>query len=102
MSEEKNMTQEYEADFIRGFEAGYDLSLWEPDIARALGEIKTDTPYLEGIRQGYAEFDKEQKDKETLPDFLRSERLETRFNNKEKNLEQEQDKDKDKGRELEI
>lgn len=93
MSQEKNMAQnEYEADYIRGFEAGYDLSMWEPDIARALGEIKADTPYLEGIRQGYAEFDKEQRTKEILPDFLKPDRLETKLKNKEKDLEQDKEK----------
>ncbi|PZU88638.1 MAG: hypothetical protein DI529_05420 [Chryseobacterium sp.] len=99
MSEQQNMTQEeYEANYKRGFEAGYDLSLWEPNLAKLLGEIKTGTPYLEGIRRGNAEFDKEQKYKEALPDFLRSERLETRFNDKETYLEQ----DKNKGRDLGI
>ncbi|MPS73295.1 MAG: hypothetical protein E2590_09125 [Chryseobacterium sp.] len=99
MSVENTMTQdEYEADYIRGFEAGYDLSMWEPDIAKALGDINADTPYMEGVRNGNAEFDKEQKDKEMLPDFLQSDRLKTKLNNEEKNLEQ----DKDKGKELEI
>ncbi|MBN8623673.1 MAG: hypothetical protein J0L47_11200 [Flavobacteriales bacterium] len=99
MSVENTMTQnEYEADYIRGFEAGYDLSMWEPDIARVLEQIKADTPYIEGVRNGNAEFEKEQKDKEMLPDFLQSDRLKTKLNNEEKNLEQ----DKDKGKELEI
>lgn len=99
MSAENNVTQdEYESDYIRGFEAGYDLSMWEPDIAKVLEQIKADTPYMEGVRNGNAEFDKEQKNKEMLPDFLQSDRLETKLNNKEKNIEQ----DKDKGYELGI
>ncbi|WP_428068178.1 hypothetical protein [Chryseobacterium gambrini] len=95
MSNEQNITQDqYESDYIRGFEDGYDLSLWEPDIAKMLSQIKSDTPYMEGIRNANIEFDKELAGKETLPDFLRTDRLETMLNNRE----QEQDK----GRELEI
>ena len=43
-------------DYITGFNDGYILSKYAPDLAEQLAKIKSNHPRMEGLRDGKAEF----------------------------------------------
>ena len=100
--EEHIQTQEEKDDVLlqKGQEDGFDLAKWQPDIAKHLIQIESDLPYLEGIKSGYAEFEKQlSRDRDGL--HLRPSNAidrtvyENPFKETAKEKEQEQDKTPD-------
>jgi hypothetical protein len=60
MEEHIQTQEEKDAALLqKGQEDGFDLAQWQPDIAKHLINIESELPYLEGIRSGYAEFEKQ-------------------------------------------
>lgn len=100
--QEIDKTDQHKADqsaYELGKMNGKDFSGLTPRFIEELMKIKSDAPILEGIRQGYADYLKEQKDLEhsRLPDWLQPDRLTRVFNDKAPHP----DRDKDKGNEPE-
>lgn len=77
-------------DYITGFNDGYILSKYAPDLAEQLAKIKSDHPRMEGLRDGKAEFVNE---KSHYPDWLKRD-----FS---KGISGQENKDKNKDKELE-
>ncbi|WP_428068182.1 hypothetical protein [Chryseobacterium gambrini] len=97
--EGNNKDKADQAAYELGKRTGKDFSNLTPSFIKELMSIKSDAPILEGIRQGYADYIKEQKEIDTsrLPDWMQSGRLEKAFNEKS----QYPDREKDKGNEPE-
>ncbi|MBN8623675.1 MAG: hypothetical protein J0L47_11210 [Flavobacteriales bacterium] len=83
-------------DYKLGKDKAHYLSGLEPTFIKKLMEIDSKDPILEGIRNGYADYIKEQN-KDRLPDWLEPDRLKNAFNNRAPHP----DRDKDRGNEPE-
>lgn len=85
-------------DYKLGKDKTHYLYNLEPDFIQKLMAIKSNDPILEGIRQGYADVIKEQKelDHSRLPDWLQPDRLKTAFNDKTPHPEKDKDREPEK------
>ena len=97
--EEHTQTQEEKdaALLQKGQEDGFDLAQWQPEIAKHLINIESELPYLEGIRSGYAEFEKQlSRDRDGLhlrpSNEIDRAAYENPFKDTQKELQPEQDK----------
>lgn len=106
MNESKEKPTQEEALYQKGQEDGYDLAKWAPDIAKDLSQIKSDAPYLVGLRSGSTEYELD-KNKALYKDgfHLRPPNVESTKEDRNKNpfrdkiRQQDQDKNKEESKE---
>lgn len=94
--EDKTQENEYDADYLKGFEAGYDLAMWAPEIAKELPNIKSNAPYIDGLKDGNAVFLKAaERSNEQQPKWLQRDYLSMKLGNNPKLNEQDKGKEND-------
>lgn len=47
---------EYNDNYLKGFNNGYILSKYSPELAEKLSQVKSESPRMEGFRDGRTEF----------------------------------------------
>ncbi|MBA4853461.1 hypothetical protein [Emticicia sp. BO119] len=57
-------------DYLKGFNAGYIIAQYEPELAEKLSKIEAVSPRIVGMQQGREQFIKEHL-KEKLPNWLK-------------------------------
>lgn len=100
MPDNKKPESRNESEYSYSKDKARYLSDLEPTFLKMIAEAKSmDDPVFDGIRQGYADYLKEQKDLDNsrLPDWLQRDRLTKAFNDKTRQPEP----DKNKGNEPE-
>lgn len=63
-------TTQIDPDFLKGFNDGYLIAQYEPDLAEKLSKIEAVSLRIVGMQQGREQFLKEQL-KEKLPNWLK-------------------------------
>lgn len=63
-------TTQIDPDYLKGFNDGYVIAQYEPELAEKLSTIKAVSPRIVGMQQGREQFLKE-KLKEKLPNWLK-------------------------------
>lgn len=79
-------------DFIKGFNDGYIIAQYEPELAEKLSKIEAVSPRIVGMQQGRQQFIKEQL-KNKLPNWLKDNS--THAKNKQPSKDQNKDIEKD-------
>lgn len=86
----------------RAFTIGHFFAQFEPDFMKELAKVDSKAPVMESLRAGKAQFELEQKAKETehLPQWLQKDRVTKAFNKEvetpNKNLQKDRDKEHDR------
>ena len=65
-----------EADYQKGFNDGYILTQHEPELSAELSKIETETPRIEGMKDGRKQFALDLT-REYRPKWLREDRFKT-------------------------
>lgn len=103
--------KKYETDYEKGYNSGYTIAKYTPDLADKLAKTEMNVAYIEGFIDGQDmyELDRQYLDKpvssdKDLPYWLQSDRLTQDFNEagKDKDKDAELDTKNDKDQEPEI
>lgn len=63
-------TNNIDPDYLKGFNDGYIIAQYEPELAEKLSKVEAVSPRIIGMQQGREQFIKEQL-KEKLPNWLK-------------------------------
>ncbi|MFD2520389.1 hypothetical protein [Emticicia soli] len=85
-------TTQIDPDFLKGFNDGYIIAQYEPELAEKLSKIEAVSPRIVGIQQGREQLLKEQL-KTKLPNWLKDNS--TRDKSKQLSKDQNRDIEKD-------
>lgn len=85
-------TTQIDPDFLKGFNDGYLIAQYEPNLAEKLSKIEAVTPRIVGMQQGREQFIKEQL-KDKLPNWLKDNPTPERTNNPSKDQNKQIDKE---------
>ncbi|MGA0556801.1 hypothetical protein ACO2Q8_09135 [Larkinella sp. VNQ87] len=83
-----------EPDYLKGFNEGYTMAQYQPELAEKLAHIETDFIRAVAFRDGYQQYHKE-KTRERLPSWLKEDRFskDTPSPDKDKTRDIEPEKD---------
>lgn len=84
-------TTQIDPDFLKGFNDGYIIAQYEPELAEKLSKIEAVSPRIVGMQQGREQFLKEQL-KTKLPNWLKD----NSTHDKSKQLSKDQNRDIEK------
>jgi hypothetical protein len=85
--DEQNNT-EPEPEYVRGFNEGYTIAQYNPELAEKLSNIDSDFIRLAGFKDGRKQYQIEQV-RDRLPNWLKNDR----FNKEQKTPDRSKDKD---------
>lgn len=85
-------TNKIDPDYLKGFNDGYIIAQYEPELAEKLSTIKAISPRIVGLQQGREQFLKEQL-KEKLPNWLKDNPRPDRTNTPSKDQNKQIDKE---------
>lgn len=74
----------------------YNVASINPSLVKAMASVESNAPVMQAIREGKETFDREQRMREPMPDWLKPDQVKTHFN--EKSFEHGKDKDEDRER----
>lgn len=86
--------EKVEPDYLKGFNEGYTMAQFEPELAQKLAGIETDYTRAVAFREGYAQFNKD-KTRERLPSWLKGDRSTKDYSSPDKNKERDIEPEKD-------
>ncbi|MBA4853749.1 hypothetical protein [Emticicia sp. BO119] len=85
-------TTQIDPDFLKGFNDGYLIAQYEPELAEKLSKIEAVSPRIVGMQQGREQFIKEQL-KDKLPNWLKDNPIPDRTNTLSKDQNKQIDKE---------
>ncbi|RYU92684.1 hypothetical protein [Emticicia agri] len=85
-------TNKIDPDYLKGFNDGYIIAQYEPELSEKLSKIEAVSPRILGMQQGREQFIKEQL-KEKLPNWLKDKPTPDRTNNPSKDQNKQIDKE---------
>lgn len=85
-------TNKIDPDYLKGFNDGYIIARYEPELAEKLSKIEAVSPRIVGMQQGRQQFIKEQL-KVKLPNWLKDNPTPERTNTPSKDQNKQIDKE---------
>lgn len=85
-------TTQIDPDFLKGFNDGYLIAQYEPELSEKLSKVEAVSPRIVGMQQGREQFIKEQL-KEKLPNWLKDNPTSDRANTPAKDQNKQIDKE---------
>jgi hypothetical protein len=85
-------TNKIDPDYLKGFNDGYIIAQYEPELAEKLSKIEAVSPRIVGMQQGREQFIKEQL-RTKLPDWLKDNTTPDRTNTPFKDQNKQPDKE---------
>lgn len=85
-------TNKIDPDYLKGFNDGYIIAQYEPELAEKLSKIEAVSPRIIGMQQGREQFIKEQL-KTKLPNWLKDNPTLDRTNTPSKDQNKQIDKE---------
>ena len=88
----KETEEKVDKNYLEGFNNGYFLAKYEPELAEKLSKIQAESLHVKGLQQGREQYLKEQL-KERLPTLLKeqpmSEKSKSPFKGQDKSMDRE-------------